>query len=273
MDPVEIAELALTLPDIDPDQASPARIYDYWLGGSQNFAADREAGRSAAEAMPALPATARANRGFLRRAVHHLVADEGITQLLDLGSGVPTVGNVHEVAQELDPDVTVVYVDKDPVAIAHARSLLAGVPRTPAVLADLRRPEAVLKHPLVRDSLDFDLPIAVLLSAVLHFVSDEEQPAELIRAYLDRCVPGSFLVISHAAPETVAAPGQAGAISDYRNSTKTPFVSRGPEQLAPLLGGLEILPPGVVPVDQWRAEPMTKHIPIVPTYGLVARKG
>jgi hypothetical protein len=261
-----------TLPEINPERPSPARIYDYWLGGSQNFAADREVGRRAAEAMPTLTAAIRANRAFLGRMVHHLVANLGITQLLDLGSGVPTVGNVHEVAQRTNPDATVVYVDIDPVAIAHARQLLADNPRAQAILADLRRPATVLDHPILRETLDLQRPIAILLNAVLHFVPDQDQPAELLRAYIDRAAPGSYVALSHAAPDERHADEQDSIVVDYQTSTGVPFINRHPEQLAAWLDGLEIQPPGLVPVDHWLPDPDVERVPILRTYGVLARK-
>jgi SAM-dependent methyltransferase len=273
MDPVEMAEMALAmaLPEMDPDRPSPARIYDYWLGGSQNFAVDREAGQRAAEVMPTLVSAIRANRAFLGRVVHHLVADLGISQLLDLGSGVPTAGNVHEIAQEADPEARVVYVDIDPVAVAHARELLADNPRAQAILADLRRPETVLDHPLVRSTLDPGRPMAVLMNAVLHFIPDAEQPGAIVRAYLDRTAPGSYLALSHAAPDLERPDEQAAMLADYQKSTGVPFTNRTPEQIAAWLDGMEIQPPGLVPIDQWRPDPDADRVPMLRTYGVLAR--
>jgi SAM-dependent methyltransferase len=272
MDAIEVAELALSLPDVDPSQPSPARIYDFWLGGSQNFEADREAGRRAAAAMPTLVAAIRANRSFLGRVVRHLAGPAcGVTQFLDLGSGVPTVGNVHEVAMAVNPDVKVVYVDVDQVAVAHARHLLKDVAGAEAVLADLRRPETVLEHPLVRRTLDLERPVAVLMNAVLHFIPDEEDPAGIVAAYLDAVAPGSYLALSHAAPD-LAHPGeQQEMLDDYRRSTKVPFINREPEQVAGWLSGLEIQPPGLVTVDQWQPEPNSAEVSILRTYGVLAR--
>ena len=272
MDPTEQAEMALSLPEIDPDTPSPARIYDYWLGGSQNFAADREAGRRAAEAMPTLVAAIQANRAFLRRAVQHLVGELGITQLLDLGSGVPTVGNVHEVARHLSSEVTVVYVDIDPVAIAHARALLADVPRTEAILADLRRPEKVLRHPVLRDTLDLTRPVAILMNAVLHFIPDSEHPGDLVRAYVQAAAPGSYLALSHAAPDLDHPDEQARMLADYQASTGVTFTNRSAEQITSWLTGMEIEPPGLVTIDQWRPDTNPRPTRMLRTYGVVARK-
>ncbi|GAA2061527.1 SAM-dependent methyltransferase [Catenulispora yoronensis] len=271
MDAIEVAELALSLPDVDPSQPSPARIYDFWLGGSQNFEADREAGRRAATAMPTLVAAIRANRAFLGRVVRHLAGPAGITQFLDLGSGVPTVGNVHEVAMAVNPDVKVLYVDIDQVAIAHARHLLKDVDGAEAVLADLRRPESVLEHPLVGRTLDLSRPVAVLMNAVLHFIPDEEDPAGILRSYIGAVAPGSYLALSHAAPD-LAHPGeQAEMLDDYRRSTKVPFINREPQEIAAWLTGLEIEDPGLVTVDQWQPEPNSNEVSILRTYGVLAR--
>ena len=272
MDAVGRAELALTLTGIDPEKPSPARIYDFWLGGSQNFEADRAAGRRAAAAMPTLTAAIRANRAFLGRAVRHLVTEHGVTQFLDLGSGVPTVGNVHEVAKEANPQVRVVYVDIDPVAIAHARHLLAGVDGVEAILADLRKPESVLEHPLVPATLDLDKPVALLFNAVLHFIADAEDPAGILRRYLRAVVPGSYLVLSHAAPDLDHRDKQESMLEDYRRSTSAPFTNREPEVIAGWLDGLEICPPGMVTVDEWLPEPDGPHERILRTYGVLARK-
>lgn len=271
MDPVGRAELALTLVGVDPDKPSPARIYDFWLGGSQNFEADRAAGRRAAAAMPTLTAAIRANRAFLGRVVRHLVADRGITQFLDLGSGVPTVGNVHEVAKEANPDVRVVYVDIDPVAVAHARHLLAGVKGVEAVLADLRKPRSVLAHPLVPETLDLDQPIALLFNAVLHFINDDEDPARILRSYIEAAAPGSYVSLSHAAPDLTHRGEQESMLEDYRRSTDSPFVNREPDVVEGWLSGLEICPPGMVTVDKWMPDPVTPSEDILRTYGVLAR--
>jgi SAM-dependent methyltransferase len=259
MDPVDLAEMALSLPEIDPDKPSPARVYDYWLGGSQNFAADREIGRRTAEVMPHIPAAARANRAFLTRVVRNLVEKRGITQFLDLGSGVPTAGNVHEVARRVNPDARIVYVDMDPVAIAHSRALLADVPGTEAILADVRRPEAVLAHPLLHDTLDFDRPVAVLMFAVMHFIPDTDRPWALIRDYMRPVASGSYFAFSHGIPGGASAQTQASAARAYADRTGVPFISRPPEQLAEWLAdpsiGLELLAPGLVSIAEWLPEP------------------
>ena len=272
MDPIDLAELALSMPEIDSNRPSPARIYDFWLGGSQNFAVDRQVGQRAAAEMPTLQAAIRANRAFLGRVVHHLAADLGVTQFLDLGSGVPTVGNVHEIARHANPATRVIYVDIDPVAIAHARALLAKVDGVEAILADLREPDAVLNHPLVRETLDLSAPIAVLLNAVLHFIPDTEHPDAIVRTYIGQAAPGSYLALSHAAPDLEHRREQDKMLDDYQNSTGVPFINRDPEILAGWLTGLDIQPPGLVTVAEWQPEPDIENPPMLRTYGVLARK-
>ncbi|ACU70900.1 protein of unknown function DUF574 [Catenulispora acidiphila DSM 44928] len=272
MDSIDAAELALSLPEVDPERPSPARIYDFWLGGSQNFEADREAGRRAAEAMPKLPASAQANRSFLRHLVENLVTERGITQFLDLGSGVPTVGNVHEVAQAADPDATVVYIDLDPIAIAHARALLADNATAHAALADLREPDAVLDHPLVRDTIDWTKPVAVLLFSVLHFIPDTIHPERIISAFMEPCVPGSYLALSHGGPDEDAPEGQKAAVRDYATRTGVPVTPRTAGQITPWLAGLEIQPPGVTDIRVWLPSLAESPSAIAPFVGALARK-
>jgi hypothetical protein len=252
---------------VDVSQASPARIYDYWLGGSHNFAVDREVGRRAAEAMPTLRAAIWANRAFLRRVVTHLVTEWGVDQFLDLGSGVPTVGNVHEVAQAANPAARVVYVDIDPVAVAHGRRLLADDDQSAVVHADLRRPDDVLGGASL---LDLSRPVAVLMIAVLHFLPDADAPGDIVRAYLDRIAPGSFVALSHAADDDDLPAEQARMIADYQRSTRSPFVHREPEELARWLDGLDFVPPGIVLTNQWHPDQDAEKI--LRTYGVLARK-
>lgn len=258
------------VPEIDVSTPSPARIYDYWLGGTHNFAVDREVGRQAAEAMPTLRAAIWANRAFLRRVVTYLATERGVDQFLDLGSGVPTAGNVHEVAQAANPEAKVVYVDIEPVAVAHGRRLLAGNDRATVIQADLRRPEDVLGHPEVTEVLDLSRPVAVLLIAVLHFIPDSDRPGEIVGAYLDRSAPGSFVALSHADDDKDLPAEQARMLEEYRKSTRVPFVHRGQNEVAAWLDGLELEPPGIVQTNEWH--PDEKAVPILRTHGVVARK-
>lgn len=272
MDSIDAAELALCLPEVDPSRPSIARIYDFWLGGSQNFEADREAGRRAAEALPSLPTWARANRVFLRHVVGELAAVHGVRQFLDLGSGVPTVGNVHEIAQAVDPAAKVVYIDMDPVAIAHARALLADNATAYAALADLREPAAVLEHPVVREAIDWSEPVAVLMFAVLHFIADDAEAAQIVRAFVEPCAPGSYLAVSHGGHDHNAMEAQQQAARDYMKFTGVPFTARTAEQIAPWLEGLEILPPGLANVDVWLPSLREGGDPVPPSLGVLACK-
>ena len=238
--------------DIDVNRPSVARVYDYYLGGSHNFAVDRAMAEKAMAEWPELPVLMAANRGFLRRAVRFCI-DSGVRQFLDLGSGIPTVGNVHEVAQSASAQARVVYVDVDPIAVAHSRAILAGNEQATAIQADLRNPAAVLRDPLVRGMLDLSQPVAVLLVAVLHFVSDDDDPAGIVSALRSALVPGSLVVISHASQDGVDERAE-GHRALYARAA-SPMTMRNREQIAHLLDGLELVPPGVSPIRLWRPEP------------------
>jgi hypothetical protein len=246
-------ELPSWAPDgIDWRKPSVARVYDVHLGGAHNFAVDREVAAELARVMPELPALFRANRSFLRRAVRFLV-EAGITQFLDLGSGIPTAGNVHEVAQAVDPECRVVYVDIDAVAVAHSRRILTDNPRAEALRGDLRRPEEIFAHPVVREMLDFDRPVAVLLVAALNFVSDDDRPGEIVGRYLDRLPAGSCLGLSHPTHGTVAPRQSKAAVELYRRDVDNIFI-RDREQIEGWLTGLELVDPGLVYINAWRPE-------------------
>jgi SAM-dependent methyltransferase len=237
---------------IDLDRPSVARVYDFYLGGFHNFAADREMGRQAVRMWPELPEIMQANRGFLRRAVEFL-AGAGVRKFLDLGSGIPTVGNVHEVAQRAAPDTRVVYVDNDPVAVEHSRAILAGDPGTAVVQADLRDPAAVLADDAVRDLLASAGPTAVLMVAVLHFVPEEADPAGLVARFRDAVPAGSHLALSHA-----TAGQEADRAADHRGlyqRTATPMTMRTREQVLGLFDGWELVEPGLVYLPEWRPGP------------------
>lgn len=258
--------------DIDWRKPSVARVYDVHLGGAHNFAVDREVAAELARKMPELPALFRANRSFLRRTVRFLV-DAGVTQFLDLGSGIPTAGNVHEIAQLANPECRVVYVDIDPVAAAHSRRILADNPRADALRGDLRKPDEVLAHPLVGELLDLDRPVAVLLVAALNFVSDEDGPGEIIERYLDRVPAGSYLVVSHPTHGTVAPEESEAAAAFYRRNVNSIFV-RDRAQIEGWLTGLELVEPGLVYINAWRPEVLqdAQDAPRWPQLGCVARK-
>jgi SAM-dependent methyltransferase len=237
---------------IDLNRPSAARVYDFYLGGFHNFAADREMGRQAVAMWPELPEIMQANRAFLRRAVEFLILS-GVRRFLDLGSGIPTVGNVHEVAQRAAPDAEVVYVDNDAVAVEHSRAILAGDDRTTVVLADLREPDSVLSDPAVRALLDTDAPVAVLMVAVLHFVPDDADPAGLVARFRDAGPAGSYLALSHA-----TAGSEADRAAEHRGlyqRTATPLTMRTRDEVVRLFDGYELVEPGVVYLPQWRPEP------------------
>ncbi len=242
--------------DTPAKPATAARIYDYFLGGIHNFPADQEVARQVMAHFPFAPLVARANRAFLRRAVAHL-ADTGIRQFLDLGSGIPTEGNVHEIAQRRDPGARVVYVDIDPVAVGESLEILNGNRYATAIRADLREPEAVFADPAVRRLLDFDEPVAVLLASVLHFVPDDPQAYALVERIVDAVPAGSYLLISHGAVETFTRDSETmrSASEGYRRRTSTPGMVRDRDQVNRFFKGLDLIEPGVVWVHEWHSEP------------------
>ncbi|MEJ2854303.1 MULTISPECIES: SAM-dependent methyltransferase [unclassified Saccharothrix] len=237
-------------PEIDLQKPSPARVYDVHLGGSHNFQVDRDAAAAITKVMPGLPAILRANRAYLRRAVTYLV-ERGVTQFLDLGSGIPTAGNVHEVAWRHDPSARIVYVDCDGVAVAHSRAILHDEPNADAVLADLRHPADVLAA--AENLLDFSRPVAVLMFAVLHFLPDSDDPAGLIRQYLEPTAPGSYLALSHASFEGDA--DQAEEATQQFRRRVTDFTMRTRREVTALFGDLDLVDPGVVYLPEWRPDP------------------
>ncbi|MFY1637348.1 SAM-dependent methyltransferase [Solwaraspora sp. WMMB335] len=237
---------------IDVERPSVARMYDYYLGGSHNFAADRAAAQAMIAAVPEAPLMAQANRAFLRRAVQFLV-ESGIRQFLDIGSGIPTVGNVHEIAQRLAPESKVAYVDVDPVAVAHSREILVGNDRTVILHEDLRNPERILHDPQLRKLLDFDQPVAVMIVAVLHFVPDADDPAAILAALRDSLAPGSCLVLSQASDDGRSDDERRDADEIYQR-TDNPLNIRSRAALTAFFDGFELVEPGVVWVPQWRPE-------------------
>ncbi|MFF4445766.1 SAM-dependent methyltransferase [Streptomyces sp. NPDC001502] len=241
-------------PGIDISVPSVSRIYDYYLGGSHNFEVDRQTARRAMEFMPGLPKIMQANRAFMRRAVRHAVA-EGVTQFLDIGSGIPTFGNVHEIAQAATPQARVVYVDHDPVAVAHSRAVLAGDDHSDIVAADLRKPKEILAAPEVGRLLDLGRPVALLLVAVLHFLEDTDDPYAAVAELRDALAPGSLLILTHASYEGIpltqeAAAGTVGVYRDMRN----PLVMRTREQIGGFFEWFEMLEPGLVSMPDWRPD-------------------
>ncbi|MGW6575822.1 SAM-dependent methyltransferase [Streptomyces sp. NPDC054945] len=241
-------------PGIDISVPSVSRIYDYYLGGSHNFEVDRQTARRAMEFMPGLPKIMQANRAFMRRAVRHAVA-EGVTQFLDIGSGIPTFGNVHEIAQAASPQARVVYVDHDPVAVAHSRAVLTGDDHSDIVAADLRKPKEILAAPEVGRLLDLERPVALLLVAVLHFLEETDDPYAAVAELRDALAPGSLLILTHASYEGIpltqeTAAGTVGVYRDMRN----PLVMRTQDQISGFFEGFEMLEPGLVSMPDWRPD-------------------
>ncbi|MCD0450485.1 SAM-dependent methyltransferase [Actinocorallia sp. API 0066] len=239
--------------DIDVTVPNVARMYDYYLGGKDNYAVDRETAARVLRAAPQTPALARANRAFLGRAVRHLVHEAGITQFLDLGAGLPTQGNVHEVAQEADPASRCVYVDNDPVVLAHGRALLTGVAGAAVLAGDLRRPADLLADLRHKATLDLTEPVAVLLVAVLHCLTDEEDPWKAVRAIGDAVPSGSHLVVSHITAAELPDAAEAGA-AVYRRAGAA-MTLRPRAAIARFFDGFDLLEPGLVPLTEWRPGP------------------
>jgi SAM-dependent methyltransferase len=254
---------------IDPTKPSTARVYDVHLGGTHNFEADRRVAAEVAARMPELPALLRANRDFLRRAVQYLV-DAGVRQFLDIGSGIPTVGNVHDIAQHANPDCKVVYVDIDPVAVAHSRAILAGNPWATAVNGDLTAPKAILHDREIRDLLDLSQPIALLMVAVLHFQPDIDHCVALIKDYTDALAPDSYLVISHATAGE-GAPDRVRDAAGVFSANIGGFYLRDRDQVARLFGDLTFVEPGLVNVTEWRPDVRGPAPALHPAWAGVAR--
>ncbi|GAA3165326.1 SAM-dependent methyltransferase [Planomonospora alba] len=238
---------------IDPTVPSVARMYDYFLGGKDNFASDREAGDRLMQIIPGVRETARANRAFLRRAVTE-IAGRGVRQFLDIGSGLPTQENVHQVAHRIAPDARTVYVDNDPIVMAHGRAILADNPHTSVVQADMREPEELLAHPEIRARIDFGEPVAVLLLAMLHFIPEDAAAEAVVATVRKALAPGSHLVLSHIHAGDTPAEDTARATGVYRATSAGSITTRTPGHLAAYVDGLEVLGPGIVPVEAWRPE-------------------
>jgi trans-aconitate methyltransferase len=241
----------------DPSVPNVARMYDYYLGGKDNYAADREAAEQALSVAPELRVGAREIRRFIHRVVRYLV-DAGIRQFIDIGCGLPTQGNVHEIAHAAAPDARVVYVDNDPVVVSHARALLERQPYTIAVKADAREPQAILSDPDLRRLIDLDQPVAIMMVAVLHVIPDDELVRHIVGTLRDAMVPGSYLAIAEAVadlrPETTA---KLASLYQNRTAVQGPYRSnlRNKEEIEPYFDGLELVAPGVVFIPQWNPDP------------------
>jgi S-adenosyl methyltransferase len=241
---------------IDVTLPNVARIYDFLLGGKDNFAADREAARRLIEAIPDVAAIARDNRSFLGRVVRYLATKGGIRQFLDLGGGLPTQANVHELAQGVAPDSRVVYVDNDPLVASHGRALLASRDRVGMVLGDLRDPAGVLHHPDVIGLLDLTRPVAVLCTSTLHFIGDEAEPHAVIAAYRDQMAPGSYLAITHGTLEEDPE-GEGGKAEGVYRQASSQLHVRPLAEVLRFFDGFELIEPGLAWITEWRPEPGT----------------
>jgi len=238
---------------LDTSVAHPARVYDYWLGGKDNFAADREAAEAAIADNPYIVPGVRTNREFLGRAVRYLTGEPGIRQFLDIGTGIPTADNTHEVAQDAAPEARIVYVDNDPIVLVHARELLTSSAEgaTDYIEADIRDPGHVLRQAAA--TLDFDQPVAVVLLAILQFISDAEDPYALVANLIDAVVPGSYLVISHPASDIHAEAMAKMARSLNKRQREPDHVRfRNHDEFSRFFGGLELVSPGIAQPHRWR---------------------
>ncbi|GAB2622589.1 hypothetical protein Aab01nite_26550 [Paractinoplanes abujensis] len=257
----------------DTGVAHPARRYNYWLGGKDNFAADRESGDLLAKSYPAARIAARANRDFLRRAVRYVAAEAGVRQFLDIGTGLPTADNTHEVAQRVAPESRIVYVDNDPMVMAHARALLTSTPEgeTTYLEEDLRHPERILAAAGI---LDFTRPIGLILVAVVHFLPDQQESRRIVRTLVDALPSGSHLVMSLATTDLLT-PELKAAWDESLRTGRSDVHPRTKEEVGSFLDGLEPVPPGITPVGDWRPDPgATEHpTPVEASiFGVVARK-
>jgi hypothetical protein len=259
--------------EVEIETPSAARMYDFYLGGSHNFAADRQLAARTIEVWPDVAHLCQANRAFLRRAVTHL-AMVGVDQFLDLGSGIPTAGNVHEVVHAINPNARVVYVDADAVAIAHSTALLAHVPGATAVYADLRDADAVLSNPRVAGFLDLSRPVALLMFASLPFVPDEDDPAGIVAAYRDETVRGSYLALSHGTSDY--RPDAVRRVEDVYTQASHTMRLRTRDSIGAMMDGYELLDPGLVDVIHWRPDPQSPPDPLggdVTRYSILAGVG
>jgi hypothetical protein len=263
----------LAPPEFDTGVAHPARVYDYWLGGKDNYAADRALGDAIIAAMPSTRSSARGNRAFLGRAVRYLAAEAGIRQFLDIGAGIPTAGNTHEVAQAIAPGSRIVSVDNDPIVGAHARALMTGHPAgaTLFLQADLRDPGRILADPGLRATLDLGQPVALMLVAVLHFLPETDDPRGIVAELLAALPSGSYLTISNITadfdPDSAADAQAAGQRSGVT------YVPRSQAEVAAFFAGLDLVDPGVVPLLAWRPDDGPPTDPrAVPSYAAMGRK-
>ncbi|MET7618746.1 SAM-dependent methyltransferase [Streptomyces sp. NPDC005408] len=256
---------------IRTDVAHNARVWNHWLGGKDNYAVDRAVGDHVTGLYPSIGEVARADRAFLGRVVTHLTAEAGVRQFLDIGTGLPTVENTHEVAQRIAPDARIVYVDNDPIVLAHARALLTGSPRgaTEYLDADAHDPEAILGS--VSATLDLKQPVAVMMLGILNFVLDTDEALSIVRRLMDAVPSGSYLVLTHPTLE-LGGEGNAAAMDFWNENATPPIRTRTGAEFSAFLDGLEILAPGIVSCAHWRHDPTAGEPALVAQFGAVGRK-
>jgi DNA-binding HxlR family transcriptional regulator len=273
--PATVPDTAARVAQLNPAVPHPARRYDYWLGGKDNFAADRRSAEEFERLVPGLRAGVRANRAVLGRIVRHLAAEQGIRQFLDIGTGLPTAHNTHEVAQSVAPASRVVYVDNDPLVLTHARALLTSAPegKTAYIDADLREAATILDSAEVRDTLDFSQPVGLLLIAVLHFIPGDGVVEPIVRQLVEALPVGSFLAVTHLTndflPSEVVARHE-----EMQRSGRSDFWMRSKAEVTSLFSGLDLLDPGVVPPTKWRPDAGTEDydLAVVNGWAAVGRK-
>ncbi len=259
-------------PGIDASVPQSARVYDYMLGGKDNFPADRAVGDAIIRQLPSVRAQVREQRAFLGRAVRFLAAEAGVRQFLDIGTGIPSAGNVHDVAQAVAPETRVLYVDNDPLVLAHARALRPGSSqgRVTFIQADLRQPEAILAHPAVTETLDLTRPVGLVLVGVLHHLRDDDDPQGIVATLLGALPPGSYLTLTQVTgdvhPETMAG------VKASVEQSGIPYILRTRAATAAFFAGLELAEPGLVPVQEWRPDGPRRGAESTYNYGGVARK-
>jgi hypothetical protein len=249
-----VTDQGFTAEQIDTSRPHPARMYDYYLGGRDNYEVDREAADRILAAAPDVALGARANRDFLRRSVRFL-AENGVRQFIDIGTGIPTSPNTHEIAHAVDPEARVAYIDNDPIVATHAGARLLGTGNTGFFLADMRDPRSVLEHPTIGELIDVKQPIALMLVSVLHFVSDQEDPAGLLAAYRQVLPQGSYLVLSHATADFHRR--QAADVAEVYKKATAALTPRTHAEVEALFAGFDLVEPGLVQVHQWRPDGST----------------
>jgi SAM-dependent methyltransferase len=251
------SESSLAAAGIDTNTPQSARVYDFLLGGKDNFAADRAVGATLIDLVPTLPVQVKANRAFLARSVRYLVGEAGIRQFLDIGTGIPTANNVHEVAQQIAPETRVLYVDYDPVVLAHARALMtsSSTGKTAFILADLREPESILSNPTLASTLDLNEPVALMLVGILHHIRDDDDPDRIVEMLLDVLPSGSYLTVTH--PSADFDPEAMIPLAAAAEQSGIPYVPRSRKEVERFFADLEFVEPGIVPVLAWRPDPDT----------------